>query len=480
MIGRTAASLALLALAVPSQRTAHACTDDEPRATIRFNVASDRLYLEGSGCITPSDIYAQKVAGDSNLSIKAVTEDGETAANETGYWIFTSDVYVYTGVKLELHKESGCSAMRLKSDDTKFIELRAHGGWLSMLNTELSSWDEDEGGYQTNYSAPRSYVTAISETLEDPAEDCLGHAKNDVGEARMDIINSEVHHLGYHGTEAYGITYKVRGFCKDLSNEHIFDSVNVRGDIRFSNLHHNYFGMYSYGHQDGLWEYNLMHHNAKYGFDPHDDSDNLRIHNNVVWENGDHGIIASKRCNDVSIQNNVVYDNLNAGIMLHRSSDSAIVRNNTISGSGDACIAIFESFEGDYSNNTCIGNKYGIRWSVGGSKNKVYDNIILQSTQYGIYMYEGSDSPEASDGLPSFNIIADNYIEDALEGLKMGDTVGNEFSGNVFVDTADLRFRNSSNVTWTNNVIPEGVSIEVSESCFSSDSDIVQVGGTVC
>lgn len=46
-------------------------------------------------------------------------------------------------------------------------------------------------------------------------------------------------------------------------------------------------------------------------------------------------------------------------------------------------------------------------------------------------MYEGSDSPEASDGLPSFNIIADNYIEDALEGLKMGDTVGNEFSGNV-------------------------------------------------
>lgn len=23
-----------------------------------------------------------------------------------------------------------------------------------------------------------------------------------------------------------------------------------------------------------------------YGFDPHDDSDNLRIHNNVVWNNG--------------------------------------------------------------------------------------------------------------------------------------------------------------------------------------------------
>ena len=51
---------------------------------------------------------------------------------------------------------------------------------------QVSSWDEDEGDYQTNYSAPRSYVTAISEILETPAEDCVGHAKNDVGEARMD------------------------------------------------------------------------------------------------------------------------------------------------------------------------------------------------------------------------------------------------------------------------------------------------------
>ncbi|CAN0420500.1 unnamed protein product, partial [Hapterophycus canaliculatus] len=56
--------------------------------------------------------------------------------------------------------------------------------------------------------------------------------------------NSEVHHLGHYDTEAYGITWKVRGFCADLSNEDIFERVNVRGDIRFSDIHHNYFGMY--------------------------------------------------------------------------------------------------------------------------------------------------------------------------------------------------------------------------------------------
>ena len=45
-----------------------------------------------------------------------------------------------------------------------------------------------------------------------------------------------------------------------------------------------------------------MHDNSGYGFDPHDDSDFLTIHDSEVYNNGYHGIIASKRCNGVSIQ----------------------------------------------------------------------------------------------------------------------------------------------------------------------------------
>lgn len=40
-----------------------------------------------------------------------------------------------------------------------------------------------------------------------------------------------------------------------------------------------------------------------------------------------------------------------------------------------------ELSEGDYSNNVCMDNKYGFRWSVGGSYNKVYDNVIERSSQ---------------------------------------------------------------------------------------------------
>lgn len=73
----------LLALRL-GQRGTLACSDDVPKASVRFNVASDRLYLEGSGCITPSDIYAEKQSTNSLIPIKAVTKTGATATNETG------------------------------------------------------------------------------------------------------------------------------------------------------------------------------------------------------------------------------------------------------------------------------------------------------------------------------------------------------------------------------------------------------------
>lgn len=36
-------------------------------------------------------------------------------------------------------------------------------------------------------------------------------------------------------------------------------------------------------------KYSQMYNNAQYGFDPHDDSDNLEIAYNEVWGNGNHG-----------------------------------------------------------------------------------------------------------------------------------------------------------------------------------------------
>ncbi|CAM9368754.1 unnamed protein product, partial [Hapterophycus canaliculatus] len=143
----------------------------------------------------------------------------------------------------------------------------------------------------------------------------------------QDIINSEIAYLGFDDAESYGITWKVRGFCEDESNPDVFDKVDVFGDIQGSDIHHLYYGQYSYGHQGGVWINNKMHDNIQYGFDPHDDSDYLTIAGNEVYNNVNHGIIASKRCNNLKIYNNEVRDGgpEGVGIFLHRSADDCEV-----------------------------------------------------------------------------------------------------------------------------------------------------------
>lgn len=42
-------------------------------------------------------------------------------------------------------------------------------------------------------------------------------------------------------------SHKVRGFCTDKSNPEVFHDVNVYGNIYDSNIHHNHFGLYTYG-----------------------------------------------------------------------------------------------------------------------------------------------------------------------------------------------------------------------------------------
>ena len=41
--------------------------------------------------------------------------------------------------------------------------------------------------------------------------------------------------------------------------------MDVFGDIQGSDIHHMYYGMYSYGHQGGVWTNNKMHDNIVYG-----------------------------------------------------------------------------------------------------------------------------------------------------------------------------------------------------------------------
>ncbi|CAN0068202.1 unnamed protein product, partial [Sphacelaria rigidula] len=244
------------------------------------------------GCGTLSDIYAAFPNGP----VKVLDEDDKVVGGKpTGYWLLTSSLFVYDGAVFQCHGVSDggdCDVLRIQSDGSKsFHEVRGHGGSLSFLGTKVrTTWD---GSTASRTASP------------------------------------------------------------DKSNPEVVDEVDVYGDIQGSNIYGMYYGMYSYGHDGGVWTNNKMHDNILYGFDPHDDSDNLEIADNEVYGNGNHGIIASKRCNNVLIHDNEVYDGgeAAAGIFLHRSSDDFEVYNNYVHDMQDAGIAIMESMNGDVHDN---------------------------------------------------------------------------------------------------------------------------------
>ncbi|CAM9851353.1 unnamed protein product [Pylaiella littoralis] len=449
---------------------------------IRYASSTRRMYVEHNGtrggCVTLTQIW-EGVTSDTRPLFPIDIATNDRVENVTGVWLLTEELYVTDGVTLQVHGTADggdCDELRLLSDASNVINLRAHGGSLSFLGTKVVSWDEDKGTVDTNYEDGRSYISCLSEVIYDPYQTCNGTAKTEMGEARMDIINSEMAYLGFHDSESYGLTWKVRGFCVDKSNLDVFDYVDVYGDVINSNMHDNYFGLYTYGHHGGNWSYNKMHNNVMYGFDPHDDSDYLHIVGNDVWGNGNHGIIASKRCNNVKIVDNHVCDGINAGLFLHRSSDYAIVTGNHVHNNGDAGLAVLETFYMDVNNNVFNRNRYGVRFSVGSGYNWVHDNMIGGSTRYNIFTYLGSDLPDIpdSDGLSDGIVFWRNYLSGAyLESIKLKDAKNVYIVNNRISTAISISFDECSDTTYRDNEEEAYLVPNIKDSaCFTTDSEL--------
>ena len=91
---------------------------------------------------------------------------------------------------------------------------------------------------------------------------------------------------------------------------------------RNSDIHHNYFGQYSYEAFGLIIKNNEFHNNDFYGIDPHDYSTHFEVAYNKVYNNGKHGIIFSRHCTLNSIHDNEVYGNAEHGIMLDRGTNN--------------------------------------------------------------------------------------------------------------------------------------------------------------
>ncbi len=409
--------------------------------TFRWASSSYRIYVTGPGSVTLSDI-------------KAALPKAPLVQVAPAVWHLRANLQIEKGAKLVLYGTrlgGDVNELRLRSNNSlasnSIVYISADWGAIDIRSTAIASWDDAVNGPDTEYTAfGRAYIRVRS-SLD--ADGVTPH------ESRMDVIDSDIGYLGSHESEAYGLVWKVVGFHGDLG---LYDRVNVYGDIIRSHLHHNYFGMYTYGAYGMRLLDNESDHNVAYGFDPHDDSDFLVIEGNNVHHNGTHGIIASQRCDHLTVRNNISWANGGNGIMLHRSTDDALVENNFCLHNGDHGIAIFDSRRNLIRQNTCWHNfAGGIRLSVGSADNLVEDNEFAYSGNYGFYLYRGTDAPLPGDnGRPKRNRFVNNLVHhNAGEGIFLTGSDDNLFTGNLFeANVGPLWFINGRRNRLDSNSIP--------------------------
>ncbi|MDD5084027.1 MAG: NosD domain-containing protein [Candidatus Moranbacteria bacterium] len=330
-------------------------------STVGFVVVNypkqNAIRISGKGSFVTIDDLAARIHN------KAILEN---LGNKQ--FILRKNVFIDDGVTLIIDGAS-VGWLKLKSDANGFVWLKSENGNIVIRNTKVTSWDEGAVNYDMNWNDGRSYIL---QKLS----------------GRMDIDGSELAYLGYFGSPNRGNPYGgPYGVSWKLSDGTFRDDLST-GRLTHSNIHHNLFGMYTFGATGIVLSDNDVHDNVEYGLDPHDDSNHLLIEGNRVFRNGNHGIILSRRCFSNIIRGNFSQDNRLHGIMLDRDSNNNLVENNYISGNVNG-IVMYHSFENMAMNNVLSNNGFGIRINNESGNNFFGENVIV-SNRKGIYFYQNS------------------------------------------------------------------------------------------
>lgn len=282
------------------------------------------------------------------------------------------------------------------------IELRK--GFLRIRQSVVSSWDQGaEARFNPDKQRPFIWATGKG------------------GECYVEIRDSELSHLGSTKREvAPGILIPPQGPW-GLSFYH---ATFVK--VTNSEIHHNYMGLFFYDVKGALVHKSQIHDNASYGIDVHDDSEGSLFSENRIWNNGNHGLILSKRCTRNIIARNVIYDHTSRvkdyfihGIMLHESSNDNLVWDNTLWNNYNG-INIHASHNTVVAMNSILSDReHGIKlWAVSNG-NLFLMNSVQRSNKYDIRIESSSQNvflgSSIEDGGISFTNSAENvFIIDAM------------------------------------------------------------------
>jgi mannuronan 5-epimerase len=457
----------LLSSSLPAE--AAACT-----SPVRYASSSNTLYLVATRAFTLSDIMAACPSAPLSLV---------DPASKT--WELSADLVLQNGSTLTLHggNTGDANTLRIRSlaDNavTHVEAITAQYGTIDIANTHILSWDDATGAPDTDPSLPanagstdrgRAFIRALSYLDSDGV---TPH------ESAMYISNSELDHLGYYDSESYGVAYKTRG-CDHATGYPVCQAVHVYGSETGSRFHDNFMGTYTWGAYGISFLNNEYDHNFMYGLDPHDVSTYLVIDHNHFDYNGDHGVICSQRCDHLTITNNESDHNGMTpfmgptgdsdspgqvhGIMIHRGVTNTVISGNYVHDQPNgAGIAVFDSAGDVITNNTIARAEYGIRLSVGSANNTISANTVTNSSQYGVFMYKGTDLPSytTTNGHPTGNILDGNTISGTgSNGIKLTEADGNQLRNSTITGTGgSLLFTNSASNVLTNDMFSAQVTV---------------------
>ena len=236
-------------------------------------------------------------------------------------------------------------------------------GSLKIDSVKITSWDPTTNYYAiTNGSRTGSGVFIFG-----APRPSIVVENNATG--TTDITNSEIAYLGYEEGKhkgGSGLSYYYGGDGSIIRN---------------NDIHHVYFGLYTFGVGHMIIENNIIRNSGHYGLDPHTGTHDMIIRNNTVYDNNGSGIICSLNCYNILIENNKVHDNAENGIDFSRIMTSSIAKNNIVYNEVQG-IFVSQSHNNQIYNNTISKSGDGIYVNSGSTNNKMYDNVIMNSKSH--------------------------------------------------------------------------------------------------
>lgn len=315
-----------------------------PALSIKYDKNSNTTSIEGRGIQVTLSKIRKNVGKD---YIKEVSSKK---------WLISSNILIKKGVTLTITKNEA-TEVRLLSNKEKSVNITLENAVLAISGVKITSWNDSLQNVDSITTDGRSFIETKYSSL-------------------INITDSEFAYLGFPPSKnkdgSHGVSFQV-----PIKSQNKYF---LTGQIKKTQFHNNYFGLYASG-ATGLY----MMENKLY-----QNTHGLQIDNSQYS----------------FLENNSIYDNKNFGILISDGSTKNFLEENSISNNNEG-ISISNSDQNTLTKNKIFDNTLGFRLSKSEANNILF-NTIANNKRYGIFITEGATNNSIGENEISKNEIAIN------------------------------------------------------------------------